>query len=153
MEQVYLGIFEIGVVHMFHLWSLMGTSLHNRIIVWENTFPNMPHAYRVWKPKATLCYWNNIIFAGSERVSCVYRLWSLVVNTMLNSNSLVAPVNWVLPLHLDSLMVTSSNWNFSALLVLCVGNSPVIGEFPAQRPVTQSFGVFSDPRLNKRLIK
>ena len=30
---------------------------------------------------------------------------------------------------------------FSALLTLCVGNSPVTGEFPSQRPVTQSFGI------------
>ena len=29
----------------------------------------------------------------------------------------------------------------SALLALCVGNSPVTGEFPLQRPVTQSFDV------------
>ena len=28
---------------------------------------------------------------------------------------------------------------FSASLALCVGNSPVTGEFPAQRPVTRSF--------------
>ena len=41
----------------------------------------------------------------------------------------------------------------SALLALCVGNSPVTGEFPAQRPVTQSFYVFSYLRLNKRLSK
>ena len=33
---------------------------------------------------------------------------------------------------------------FSALLALCAVNSPVTGEFPAQRPVTQSFGVFFD---------
>ena len=30
---------------------------------------------------------------------------------------------------------------FSALLVICAGNSPVAGEFPAQRPVTRSFDV------------
>ena len=36
---------------------------------------------------------------------------------------------------------------FSALLALCVGNSPVTGEFPAQRPVTRTFDVFFDPRL------
>ena len=42
---------------------------------------------------------------------------------------------------------------FSALLALFVGNSPVTGEFPAQRPVTWSFDVFFDPRLNKRLSK
>ena len=42
---------------------------------------------------------------------------------------------------------------FSALLALSVGNSPVNGEFPAQRPVTRSFDVFFDLRLNKRLSK
>ena len=42
---------------------------------------------------------------------------------------------------------------FSALLTLCAGNSPVTGEFPAQRPVTRSFGVFFDLHLNKRLSK
>ena len=42
---------------------------------------------------------------------------------------------------------------FSALLAICAGNSPVPGEFPAHRPVTRSFGVFFDLRLNKRLSK
>ena len=42
---------------------------------------------------------------------------------------------------------------FSALLALCAGNSPVPGEFPAQRPVTRSFDVFFDLHLNKRLSK
>ena len=40
---------------------------------------------------------------------------------------------------------------FSALLALCAGNSPVTGEFPSQMPVTKSFDVFFDLRLNKRL--
>ena len=38
---------------------------------------------------------------------------------------------------------------FSALLAICAGNSPVTGEFPAQRPVTRSFDVFFDLRLNE----
>ena len=42
---------------------------------------------------------------------------------------------------------------FSALLALCERNSPVTGEFPSQRPVTRSFDVFYDLRLNKRLSK
>ena len=42
---------------------------------------------------------------------------------------------------------------FSALLTICAGNSPVTGEFPAQRPVTRSFDVFFDLCLNKRLSK
>ena len=42
---------------------------------------------------------------------------------------------------------------FSALLAICAGNSPVPGEFPAQRPVTWSFDVLFDLRLNKRSSK
>ena len=42
---------------------------------------------------------------------------------------------------------------FSALLVMCAGNSPAPGVFPAQRPVTRSFGVFLDLRPNKQLSK
>ena len=37
---------------------------------------------------------------------------------------------------------------FSALLAICAGNSPVPGEFPAQRPVARSSDVFFDLRLN-----
>ena len=42
---------------------------------------------------------------------------------------------------------------FYALLAICAENSPVPGEFPAQRPVTRSSDVFFDLRLNKRLSK
>ena len=41
----------------------------------------------------------------------------------------------------------------SALLAICAENSPVPGEFPAQRPVTRSFDVVFDLHLNKRLSK
>ena len=40
-----------------------------------------------------------------------------------------------------------------AICMICAWNSPVTGEFPAQRPVTQSFDVFFDLRLNERLSK
>ena len=39
----------------------------------------------------------------------------------------------------------------SASLALCVGNSLITGESPAQRPVTRNFDVFFDLPLNKRL--
>ena len=41
----------------------------------------------------------------------------------------------------------------SAPLAFCAGNSPVTGEFPTQRPMTQSFHIFFDLSLNKRLSK
>ena len=51
------------------------------------------------------------------------------------------------------IMMTLSNGNISALLVLCAGNSAVTGEFPSQRLLSRSFHLFFDPRLNKRLSK
>ena len=42
---------------------------------------------------------------------------------------------------------------FSALLAICAGNSPVLGEFPVQRLVTRSFDVFFDLHPNKGLSK
>ena len=60
-------------------------------------------------------------------------------------------------LHL-SFILTFPGWchemeTFSALLAICARNSPVTGEFPTQRPVTRSFDVLFDLRLNKRLSK
>ena len=64
----------------------------------------------------------------------------------------------IIVLALDHVTDSFSWWRhemetFSALLALCAGNSPVIGEFPAQKPVTQSFDTFFDLRLNKQLSK
>ena len=42
---------------------------------------------------------------------------------------------------------------FSASLALCAGNSPVPGEFPAQRPETWNLDVSFDLRLNIRFSK
>ena len=56
-------------------------------------------------------------------------------------------------------MFASSPWwrhqmaTFSVSQAICAGSSPVPGEFSAQRPVTRSFDLFFDLRLNKRLRK
>ena len=50
-------------------------------------------------------------------------------------------------------MMTSPNGSISAFLAFCARNSPVTCEFPSRRPVTRSFDVFFDLRLNKRLSK
>ena len=65
---------------------------------------------------------------------------------------------WV-PISARDYWKSSLSWwrhqmeTFSALLAICAGNSPVIDEFTAQRPVTRSFDVSFDLRLNKRLSK
>ena len=50
-------------------------------------------------------------------------------------------------------MMTSSNGKIFRVTGFCAGNSPVTGELPTQRPVTQSFDVFFDLRLNGRWSK
>ena len=54
--------------------------------------------------------------------------------------------------HAISMMAYSMEI-FSPSLAFCAGNSPVTGEFPAQRPVTRSFDVFFDLRLRQQLTK
>ena len=51
------------------------------------------------------------------------------------------------------LMMTSSNGNIFRVTGPLCGEFTGPGEFPTQRPVTRSFGVFFDLRLNKRLSK
>ena len=48
---------------------------------------------------------------------------------------------------------TSSNGNIFRVTGPLCGEFTAPGEFPSQRPVTQSFDVFYDLRLNKRLSK
>ena len=76
---------------------------------------------------------------------------------MTKSTSLASPTNASLrrnfPLHNDISWWSHQMETFSALLAICAVNSPVPGEFTTQRPVTRSFDVFFDLRLNKRLSK
>ena len=82
--------------------------------------------------------------------------WFNVSRIMYKLGQIIQPISITLfqdaslcrvynPIHEDVI-----KWKrFSASLVLCAGNSPVTGEFPSQRPVTQSFDVFFDLRLKQ----
>ena len=77
---------------------------------------------------------------------CATLAWNITIlkyNTLLRTHQGTVPDQW---------------WRhqmeaFSALLAICVGNSPVNGEFPTRRPVTRNFDVFFDLHLNTRLNK
>ena len=93
------------------------------------------------------------IWHVSPQLSCQYERDLTYTYTYSKSNFHIT-WNWT-----NRSWVTPILWwrhqieTFSALLAICAGNSPVPGEFPAQRPVTRSFDVFFDLRLNKRLSK
>ena len=101
-----------------------------------------------------ICWWpvvyphkGAIIWKSGDRVPVVMPSCNYNVE-FKHSSSTGSPVR----------TIQSSWWRhqmetFSALLALCVGNSPVTGEFPSKRPATQSFDVFFYLRLNKRLGK
>ena len=79
--------------------------------------------------------------------------WAYIMNIMntishINIRGVVSAMSHVYQPWLRHQMET-----FTVLLAICAGNSPVTGEFPAQRPVTRSFSVFFDRRLNKGLSK
>ena len=85
--------------------------------------------------------------------------WNILKKTVLQQifgSNIVRPTR----MYLNSTSVFSQeSWRrhqmetFSALLAIYAGNSPVPDHVPAQRPVTWSFDVFFDLRLNKRLSK
>ena len=60
---------------------------------------------------------------------------------------------WSPQTHLTSLMMTSSSGNIFRVTGHLCGEFTGPGDFPTQRPVTRSFDVFFDLRLNKRLSK
>ena len=76
-----------------------------------------------------------------ERVWCVGLV--AIAPTWVRNNNMVGV----------SFVFFSSNGNIFRVTWPSAGNSPVTGEFPAQRPVTRSFDVFSDLRLNELLSK
>ena len=92
-------------------------------------------------------------------------IWSanddVTVNSTSHSTIFYHVINAMVPFHITihvrSCTIFSWRWHqmetFSALLAICAGNSPVPGEFPAQRPVTRNFEVFFDLHPNKRLSK
>ena len=90
---------------------------------------------------------SDVSFEGSQH--CLASIWILYTLSGFNVTVLHSfiPANYAISWW--------CHWmeTFPALLALCAGNSPVTGEFPAQRPVTRSFDVFVDLRMNKRLSK
>ena len=100
--------------------------------------------------KCKFCQVRNLRLSFFPYVSLVASHLS-EINTIVTTSE--AHKHFANPLHNRSL---SPRWRHqmercSTVLALCAENSSVAGEFPAQRPVKQSFDVFFDLRLNKRL--
>ena len=97
----------------------------------------------------------NMLLSSANRIE---KQW--LETLMYNSNALLWTTRYIIRKHPFCIIMNEHlPWRchqmetFSALLALCAGNSPVPGEFLTQRPVTRSFDVFFDQRLNKQLGK
>ena len=110
-----------------------------------------------WCRCASLCLWCTFFILMIVRWLCCGRKLSVI----FHSCGLV-PVDFIHTFQNFTstgtiIQIFSFPWwrhqmeTFSALLALCAGNSPVTGEFPAQRSVTRSFDIFYDLCLNNRL--
>ena len=115
-----------------------------------------PHEFRV-RP---MCFTNTISCNEKYTIRSsveIYVLWAHARHRFCTSTGtlMAKPVKGIM--WGMELMITT--WwrhqmeTFSALLTICAGNSPVTGDFPAQRPVTRIFDVFFDLHLNKLLSK
>ena len=95
---------------------------------------------------------DDIIMKLTHNSSLRVKKWANVPTQRTTDAESIAMLSWYLKeSRLCPCLMMSSNETFSALLALCVGNSPFAGEFPTQRPVTWSFDVFFDLCLNKGL--
>ena len=137
-ELIYLEPSQDNTLTMFWLFcgsKLLITYQHEMACIYDNKYKNMTSAYRGYAA-----------FTQVTKASHV-----ITDHTLL--------FGWLLLLFGTVFVQNVLTWwrhqmeAFSALLDLHAGNSPVTGEFPAQRPVTRSFDVFFDLHLNKRLRK
>ena len=94
--------------------------------------------------------WHNCTIRSLMKPTCIYHTAFLHLNRIIST---MAANLWLPRACHNNTWWRHQMETFSALLAICAGNSPVTGEFPAQRPVTWSFDVFFDLRLNKRLSK
>ena len=82
------------------------------------------------------------LFTHLPSIRWMIQCWTWQVRTMYSHFTWSLDITWW-----RHLMET-----FSALLAPCAGNSLVTGEFRSQRPVTRSFDVFLNLRLNKMVV-
>ena len=81
--------------------------------------------------------------------SATFRCWGMIQNTDINGLSQLTSFQSLLTQH----MMTSSNWYFFRVTGHLCGEFTGPRWIPHTRPVTRSFDVFFDLRLNKRLSK
>ena len=92
----------------------------------------------IWKKKNIIMY--QTVWSYAKR-----KIYAILVVSYKTTFCVIDMIQWS--------MMTSSNENIFRVTGLLCGDSPTTGEFRAQRPVTRSYDVFFDLRLNQQLSK
>ena len=137
-----------------HKGQWCGTLMFSLICVWINGWVNNREAgdlrrYRThYDVTAMFRYRAELLHRYKKDTIChvnMAQLWDLS-NCVLEKTTVLKIYCSFEYLWRDQ-METSRYWP------LCAGNSPTIREFPSQRPLAWSFGIFFDLRLNKQFSK
>ena len=106
----------------------------------QNKWNLLVRGIKNWKPRE-IYFRMNEIYICEKHFTCAFQL-NREVTLMSDAGSITMSVTG----HYSSVTTWLRHQmeTFSALLAICVGNSPFRGEFPTQRPVTRSFDVFFD---------
>ena len=132
--------------------------LHRACAIYQSVIDvKFPRSQLVNSKDRRCCCWER----SSNFIGNYQKLFPIEMKSMLFLSKIVdGTCFWVdlsystnIALFCPTCMMTSSNEAFSALLAFCKRNQPITGAFLSQRPVTRSFDVFFDVRLNKRLNK
>ena len=148
------------------------TVMHVLFLLWKTTSLDRPHirgryipfslilqsSHHVVPPSCSSVFWGSSMCLHYVSTSVLLWLPWWTVRIRIRETVPAATAQWTFSLIEPSARLVWSWWRhqmetFSALLSTCAGNRSVPGEFPAQRPVTWSFDIFFDLRLNKRLGK
>ena len=107
----------------------------------------------IWNNDAYIVHWR--IYASSGLNGLISDNQDLILNSILIrvSANIYGTTRRVIRIIENRVMMTSSNGNIFRVTGPLCGEFTGPGEFPTQRPVTRSFDVFFDLRLNKRLSK
>ena len=152
----------ISCRHQFQL-------IYKYLTIFSHTYA---HSLNVGRPVLKRLWYIHTLNCGGITIFPLSRIKLNPCTPQLHGDAESASMSWrhhILPMsrgasvwqtfwNVDSHQTCQSWWHnqmeaFSSLLALCAGNSPVTGEFPSQRAMTRSLGVFFDLRLNKLLSK
>ena len=137
-------------------WSLILTGQHWNNVLRRHRVTGNSSQYRYLIIRYDLFQWGNTLTPGLRELSPTHCIGSVGIWWIVVPKRCCHELFWHVLFKLRHEWfdkMTSSNGNVFRVTGHLCGEFTGPGEFPTQRPVTRSFGVFFELRLNKRLNK